>query len=291
MPLPSPARWRTRLIPMPRGPAGFGELTLAGTVANSLGVPRDRRRVFGQWALVYLVAGSGSYVDDQGIEERLRAGDWILVSPEVAHAYGPGPGETWNEIYVCFRGAVFELWRTAGFLNVRRPVGRWLPPGRALLEFERFFSQAGRRGCSPMGAVCAWQGLLEKVFQQVIPHGASSQPPWLEHAFDLLEKPANLSRLRLQGIARECGLGYESFRKKFQKATGQSPGRYAHGRRIERACRLIEMHRPSNKMLAELLGFYDEFHFSKTFSQFTGMTPREFRRKTAVPSVPSRNRM
>ena len=279
MHLPPLARWRSGVIPMPRGPAGLGELTVAGTIANSAGIPRDRRRVFGQWALVYIVGGRGTYVDDQGIEERVGAGSWILVSPAVPHAYGRDPGETWHELYLCFRGPLFELWRTAGFLNPRRPVGQWLPPERGRAEFEKFFSQAARRDCSPLAAVCAWQALLAKIFEHAIPGPAIAQPGWLDRAFDLLEKPEALSQLRLEGIARECGMGYESFRKKFRQATGQSPARYAHGRRIERACRLIAMHSPSNKALAELLGFYDEFHFSKTFSQFTGMTPREYRRR------------
>jgi AraC-like DNA-binding protein len=30
-------------------------------------------------------------------------------------------------------------------------------------------------------------------------------------------------------------------------------------------------------MIAEKLGFYSEFHFSKTFKQYTGMSPKKYR--------------
>jgi AraC-like DNA-binding protein len=31
--------------------------------------------------------------------------------------------------------------------------------------------------------------------------------------------------------------------------------------------------------IASLLGFYDEHHFSRTFTKFTGSSPREFRKE------------
>ena len=41
----------------------------------------------------------------------------------------------------------------------------------------------------------------------------------------------------------------------------------------------------TNKQLAEMLGFYDEFHFSRRFHQITGQSTREFRRSPLVPSA------
>jgi two-component system response regulator YesN len=70
-------------------------------------------------------------------------------------------------------------------------------------------------------------------------------------------------------------MGYENFRKKFALIAGQPPARYALGRRIERARSLLARHRFTNKELADLLGFHDEFHFAKTFRKLTGRTPRE----------------
>jgi two-component system response regulator YesN len=70
-------------------------------------------------------------------------------------------------------------------------------------------------------------------------------------------------------------MGYESFRKQFTKIAGQPPGRYALARRVDRARSLLARHRFTNKELADLLGFHDEFHFAKTFKKMTGVTPRQ----------------
>ena len=138
MRLPSLDNWKTTLV-QTTGTSPLGEITLAGTISKSRGIRRDKPRVFGQWAIVYLVAGSGKYHDARGTDIPLRAGDVILVFPEVAHSYGPEPGGIWNELYVCFRGPVFEAWREAEIFDVRNPAFHWKPPRAGLEILQPFF--------------------------------------------------------------------------------------------------------------------------------------------------------
>ena len=81
-------------------------------------------------------------------------------------------------------------------------------------------------------------------------------------------------------------MGYESFRKKFANLAGEPPARYALMRRIERAQQLLARHRFTNKELAEMLGFHDEFHFAKTFKKLTGKTPRQAARNAGGGAGP-----
>jgi AraC-like DNA-binding protein len=276
MRLPSPHRWKSSLAPLPRGSSGIGDLTLAGTLAGSRGISRQKPRVFDQWAVVYLVGGAGSYHDDRGTEMPVRPGDVILVFPELAHSYGPPAGGEWDELYVCFRGPAFEAWRESGLLDIRRPVFPWHPPERGLPLMQEFFGLLGRRGVTMLDATCQWQCMMARIFanQAEAPRGAA-QPEWFLHALDLLERRQVEGERGLRAVAAECGMGYENFRKKFALIAGQPPGRYALGRRIERARSLLARHRFTNKELADLLGFHDEFHFAKTFRKLTGRTPRE----------------
>jgi AraC-like DNA-binding protein len=277
MALPSLKHWRTWVAPLPHGSEPLGTISLAGSIAFSRGIDKANKRIFGQWALVYLVGGQGAYADTHGNESKVSAGDWILVFPDIAHHYGPGPGEVWHEIYVCFQGPVFDAWRDAGYFDPRNPTGNWLPPAQGVRRFDAFFKSLARRGCTSLEAVCHWQQFLSRLFQK--PWLGSRNEPWLQRALELLESSATGAQGHLESVAAECQMGYESFRKKFEAAVGMPPGRYAMERRIERARRLIRMHRLSNKELAEILGFHDEFHFSKTFTKLTGISPREFRRK------------
>ncbi len=258
------------------GTSPIGEITLAGTISKSRGIQRDKPRVFGQWAIVYLVAGTGNYHDARGTNIPLRAGDVILVFPEMAHSYGPEPGGIWNELYVCFRGPVFEAWREAEIFDVRNPAFHWKPPRVGLEILQPFFSQWNQPGKSMLEAVTMWQQILSRIFAPHSTKNAKEQrPAWFLQAADLLERATADDETTLRSVAEGCGMGYESFRKKFTDIAGEPPARYALARRIERARQLLARHRFTNKELAEMLGFHDEFHFAKTFKKLTGKTPRE----------------
>src|ERR1041384_629905 len=92
----------------------LGQIIASGMIVNSPGVPADTMRVFGNYALVYLLEGSGRYQDGNGFRQKVRAGDVLILFPEIPHSYGPGSGEFWNEFYTVFTGAAFDLWRKVG---------------------------------------------------------------------------------------------------------------------------------------------------------------------------------
>jgi len=267
--------WRTLLLET-NGRSALGEITLMGTIAKSRGIQRNKLRVFGQWAIVYLVAGSGRYRDVRGTETPVAAGDVILVFPEMAHSYGPKPGGVWHEIYVCFRGPIFEAWRETGVFDPRFPVFPWQSPKQGLDVLRPFFSH-WKQPCTPMlEGVGKWQEALSHIFAS---HRSKPEhehrPAWFLQALDLLERSPVDDEKSLRQIASDCAMGYESFRKKFALMAGQPPGRYALARRIERGQKLLARHRFTNKELAGLLGFSDEFHFCKTFKRLTGTTPHK----------------
>ena len=277
MRIPPMTRWRSSIANIPRGSHSLGEVTLAGTIAKSHGISSERARIYGQWAVVYLVSGNGSYQDERGTKMKVKPGDVILVFPELAHSYGPDPGGEWNELYVSFKGPVFEVWRDSRLFDVRSPVFPWLSPERGLPLLQEFFTLLGRRGIQMLEVTGHWQCLLARLFTRhpFISH-EGVQPKWFLRALDTLERNAIVNDTELRAVATQCGMGYESFRKKFTMIAGPPPGRYALSRRIERSRSLLARSHYTNKELAELLGFHDEFHFAKTFRKMTGLTPRQY---------------
>ena len=260
---------------MKRSP--IGRISIAGSLRQNSGVSFSSMRILGSYALVYLTSGGGHFQTRGQAPVRCRAGDLLLIFPEIPHGYGPPRGGRWSEIYVVFSGPVFDLWRQQGILSPARPVLRLLPVATHARKLRGVL--AGNRGGNPAGQlarVCALQSFLASALAsaEADESSADSWPDWLEKAVAKLRLDPTLG---LESVARTSGLSYESFRKKFRALTGESPARFRSRMVFDLAGKLIYEERLSNKELAEKLGFCDEFHFSRRFHQSTGQTPSQFR--------------
>ncbi|MBC8102742.1 MAG: helix-turn-helix transcriptional regulator [Cytophagales bacterium] len=280
----------------------LGRLRLAGGITAGRGiVPAHPMRVYGSYAVMCLLRGAGRYRDAGGIRCDLRAGNAVLVFPELAHWYGPRRGQPgWDEFYLTFDGPVFDQWREAGLLEMTRPI---LQPGEALLaawveQVRRLLEQrlvTSRERARQVAEFAALLGDLLRASETETDSpaavegdtgdtgntGVTPSPPsstaWLGQARQMLE--TNLARdLPPAEVAASVHQSYETFRKRFREMVGVTPARYRAIRRIEAAQALLR-YTPgiTNREIAQILGFADEFHFSRRFTQIAGATPRDFR--------------
>jgi AraC family transcriptional regulator len=84
----------------------------------------------------------------------------------------------------------------------------------------------------------------------------------------------------VEDIAATTELSPATFSRAFSRSTGSSPQRWHMQARVRRAQRLmIDNRSHSLADIAAMTGFADPSHFSRTFSQIIGTTPREWLRK------------
>lgn len=259
-----------------------GDLELAGLLRNIEGISPKAMRVLGSYALILMVDGEGYYLDANGSDVQLTPGDAVLVFPELAHAYGPVAGGEWTQLYVVFSGPHFDLLHQRGLLTPERPVWRlgapeyWQQRLAGVLRSEPLTAAgAALRALGRFGEV-----LFEMMAAERERAGVPAREVWLEQSLRLLgHRSASGGWSSPQSVAREVGLSYENFRKRFAALTGESPGQFQKRRRLEWACAAIYQGGHTTKQIADELGFCDEFHFAKAFKQVVGTTPAEYRRR------------
>ena len=259
----------------------LGRLTLTARIEGGRGiVPAQPYRVYGSYALVYITEGAGSYRDANGLSQDIRAGDAVLVFPELPHTYGPKPGRTWNELYLIFDGPAVEAWREMGVLSVQRPIyhlepiTQWI--GRLMDVIGGGPAQTGQDSSLQ---ICRLLTLLTEM-AGLSSSGAPVRDDrqWLTKACVVLGEEL-ASHKQLDHFAQKIGMSTQGFRKRFKQELGMAPAQYRANRRIETACDLLQYTRMTNAQIAESLGFADEYHFSKRFKQARGESPRAFRRR------------
>lgn len=87
--------------------------------------------------------------------------------------------------------------------------------------------------------------------------------------------------LTLEEIAAEVSLSVSRFSSLFRRYYGESPMQYLNRKRMNLAAQQLLYHNASCKQIAEMTGYPDQFHFSRRFRQFWGLSPREFRAERA----------
>jgi AraC family transcriptional regulator len=82
-----------------------------------------------------------------------------------------------------------------------------------------------------------------------------------------------LKDIRVKELADVVGLSSSQFGRAFKASTGVTPYRWVIEQRISRAKRLMTMGGKSLSLVANLVGFANQSHFTKAFRHVTGTTP------------------
>ena len=85
------------------------------------------------------------------------------------------------------------------------------------------------------------------------------------------------SSLRLQELADEVSISACHLSKIFKHATDQTISGYIQQVKMEKAIEYLLSGTLSISQIASLLGFYDQYHFSKAFKAYTGYAPTIYR--------------
>lgn len=241
----------------------------------------QKRREFEYFGIVFITAGEGWFEDKHTPRTVVSRGDMFFLYPNVWHTYGPEEGGYWNEIFLVFYGEIPGSWHRAGWLPTNPPL---LSLGDVSFWKRKIENVPGKRMPWDAGSCCEEMNRLQQLLSESISHhkgGGSAQEScrqWMETVNKLLEKelPAHPD---WDSIAARLGMGYEAFRKRFVRVFNVSPVKHLIRLRINRSCDMLAHPAHSNRMVAEALGFCDEYYFSRCFKQVIGMTPREFRRQ------------
>lgn len=86
-------------------------------------------------------------------------------------------------------------------------------------------------------------------------------------------------KLTLEEIAHSVGYSVSHFSNYFMSKTTFPPIDYYNQLKIQKACSYLQFSNLKIKEIAYKLGYYDPFHFSKSFKKETDLTPKEYRKK------------
>ena len=225
------------------------------------------------YVLEYVCDGIGHIVCD-GNEYTVNKGDVYLLEPGSNHKYYSDKKNPYTKIWINFESDIFE--KLIKDLNINGIVK--FPNVFCEDLFEELLRIEDK---SLFHNVIAYDTLeiLFKIALRLFKSINNPEPyiPEQINNIKLMLDQSFFGNLTIEDICEQHYLSRSYVISNFKKYFGVTPHKYLIDGKIKISISLLRNYNKSIKEIATELGFYDVYHFSKTFKQKLGVSPSEYR--------------
>lgn len=212
------------------------------------------------WLLHYVVSGFGIF-RREGKTYRLSPGDIFVIPPYLETYYEADGQRPWTYIWVGF---------TADF-----PLPDcFTSPVISCPEGGEIFDEMLRCGNFDSGRSAFLSGCLWRLTGILLEKGKPTVG-YVDKALSFIHSEYAMG-ITVSEIAERLNLDRSYFSTLFTRRTGVSPSAYLRSVRMNKAAELMTKYGESPSTAALSVGYEDLFHFSKSFKQFFGLSPRAY---------------
>lgn len=226
----------------------------------------------------HVISGRGHYTVG-GDTYELNAGDTFLVYPQTEVTYYADGDCPWEYAWVGFNGSDAAIILKATDFTQDHPIIHETELSDAIRKSLLGIYEA--RGNDFTHSV-EMTGRLYQTLSLFMKQAESSAAA-LNTAGSYVQKgisyiSSNYSySISVEDIADYVGVSRSHLYRSFEAVLNQSPKSYLTQFRLKQACYLLEHSALSVTAVANSVGFDNSLHFSKTFHQHKGMSPRDYR--------------
>ncbi|MFA6714032.1 MAG: AraC family transcriptional regulator [Victivallales bacterium] len=232
---------------------------------------RCRPRYFEFYSISHMHQGAGRLWLEPERECDIKVGQGIIICPGTLNRYGGINGKPYVEDALQFCGPVVDMMRKAGI--IRDGVFDF-GEGRRLLPIIKLLRDPAAD--SQINANIALQKLLIDIYNESRRLTTSGPDSAVDRLIATVKEQTG-RWWTVDEMAEFCNLSDDQFRRLFFRRTGMLPKIYIDRLKIQKASELLTSRRLKVTEIAQLLGYVDQYHFSRRFKKLTGMSPRHYR--------------
>lgn len=256
--------------------------TDVGYYPNASGHYVQREDGSRQNILIYCCDGKGWYDLGKG-KCTVKKNDFFIIEAGKPHTYGASADKPWSIYWVHFTGDKSDLFSPIFNKTIHideSPSARFSDRiqlfNEILTNLEMGYSIENMEYIT----MCLWY-LLSSF--RYVPQFCEINKPKTQ---DVMQRTINLmksrlySQLDLEEMAANVNYSPSYFSCLFTDKAGMSPINYFNLLKIQKACQLLDFTDMKIKEVAFKLSFNDPYYFSKVFTKYMHMSPKDYREKT-----------
>ena len=243
----------------------------------------DRPNGRNEYIFIYCISGTG-WVCINGKRHTLIENQFIIISPGVPHSYGADDVKPWSIYWLHFMGEKAGLF-AEGF---EQPV-TVAPSETSRIEerfnlFEEMYSVLND-GFSYdnlcYANLCLMHFLGTFKFMkpyQVVKKKAEYSSTAINVAVYYMHEHIN-NKITIKELANFLNYSESYFFRIFMRETGYSPIEYFNRIKINKSCEYLSNTNMKVVQISRILGFNDQYYFSRTFTHIMGISPINYRKQ------------
>ncbi|HEX3010247.1 MAG TPA: AraC family transcriptional regulator [Bacteroidales bacterium] len=230
---------------------------------------------------IYCSEGNG-WINYKNEEYKLSRNQAFIIPANEAHSYGAANNQPWSIYWIHFLGDNIHMFSqiTGKIIQVEDTYKSRL--GDRFLLFEEIFQNL-EMGYSPENleyiSFCLMYFLASIKYMNQYDEIKNVKEADVIQKSILYMKDNLENKITLADIASHVGYSCSYLGSVFSQRTSYSLIEYYNQLKIQRACSYLQFSDLKIKEIAFRLGYFDPFHFSKSFRSEMEITPTEYRKK------------
>lgn len=236
----------------------------------------------------YVISGHGVFriqVNNQVHEYRLHAGQAFLIVPNKLIHYMADANDPWEYMWIEVDGLKAKEYIGQAGLTQNSPIYNAVSTSLrdSMAGYLRHIVEHPDMPVpESMGYTYLFLNALIQSSDKTrkIPNN-SIQEFYIQSTIGFIEEHY-MEDITIDNMAAALGLSRSYFSKLFKKLTQKSPQDYLIAYRLNKSCELLRSTKMSIGEIASLVGYSNQFHFSRAFKNAMHLSPNEWRKKNCV---------
>lgn len=243
---------------------------------------RIREKGIEEHIFIYCDKGEGWY-SINGERHFVKEGDFFIIEANQPHAYAASEKNPWSIYWIHFTGTksefFYSIFNKTLNIDVGSPSARIMDRIALFDEIYHVLEMGYSEDNLEYVALCFWHFIASLKFtSQYQMINQIKRGDVIQQCISYMKENMD-KKLTLEDFAHEVNYSPSYFGQLFLKRTGYSPLNYFNQLKIQKACQLLDFSNMKIKEIAYHLGFYDQYHFSKTFVKVMSESPSVYRKK------------
>lgn len=232
------------------------------------------------YSLHAVVAGCGTFSTEQG-EFSLKAGDAFLIYPNQVVSYTADENQPWEYLWLGISGAFVQNLMDLTDFTAETPC-IYGKDGIAIKEYLLNIYHAQGSGFAQELEMI---GLTYVFLSKLMSQGKNPLSLRFAHYGQKAKELIDLNyggSMSSQEVADRLNISRSHLHRVFSQEYGMSIGKYIQQVRMNRACFLLDNSPLRIYEISNSVGYENQLYFSSAFKKHTGISPTEYRKKTAL---------